>query len=68
MITDSDRILTTYEHLYALIKSVRIAEKLCCERSTLPRQCWPSGCDQENAAAALSDRNDGQQSFSAIYQ
>jgi hypothetical protein len=37
-------------------------EKLRCERRTA---CRPSGCEQENAAAALSARNDGQQSFSA---
>jgi hypothetical protein len=39
--------------------------KLRCERSTRRTACRPSGCEQENAAAALSARNDCQQSFSA---
>src|SRR5579871_6873635 len=43
------------------------AEKLCCERSTRPRPCRPSGCEQESTAAALFDRNDGRRSFSAAY-
>jgi hypothetical protein len=44
------------------------AEKLCCERSTRPRPCWPSGCEQENAAAAFSSRNNGRQSFFAAFE
>jgi hypothetical protein len=40
-------------------------EKLRRERRTHRTACRPSGCEQENTAAALSARNDGQQSFSA---
>jgi hypothetical protein len=40
-------------------------EKLCCDRSTRPKAVLAVGLRQECTASELSDRNDGQQSFSA---
>jgi hypothetical protein len=62
IITDSIRFLTANGREYTRMSCY---EKRHCERSTRRTACRPSGCEQENAAAVLSARNNGQQSFSA---
>jgi hypothetical protein len=62
MITDSILFLTANGREYTRMGCY---EKLRCECRTRRTACRPSGCEQENAATALSARNDGQQGFSA---